>query len=232
MENIIKKLQDCFGTGTDLPIAFWFSEQPANEVKKAGGCMFKAIAEARKGEVLTLCENNVLCGGGKFYLGFAELPEQVPMFVSLKEKYKKTPDEVASFVKDIDVQKAPHPYFNLARIDKLDNLNNIEGIFFIAKADVIAGLSGWAFFDNNSPDAVRAPFGSGCSVIFSNTITENHKGGNCCFLGLFDPSVRPWVRTDELGFAIPKSRLTSMIKTIDECFLSDSNAWKFVKKRI
>ena len=28
------------------------------------------------------------CGGGKFYTGFTDMPERVPTFVSLKEKYK------------------------------------------------------------------------------------------------------------------------------------------------
>ncbi len=39
--------------------------------------------------VLSAAEN-IGCGGGKFYTGFTEMPERVPTFVSLKEKYKQT----------------------------------------------------------------------------------------------------------------------------------------------
>lgn len=44
----------------------------------------------RDGGIISLNAENIGCGGGKFYTGFTEMPEHVPTFVSLKEKYKQT----------------------------------------------------------------------------------------------------------------------------------------------
>lgn len=108
--ELIKHLHAAFGETMELPIAFWRSDEPLAENEKIGGCFFKGLKSVRAGEPLNLCEENVGCGGGKFYLG------------------------------------------------------------------------------------------------------------------LFDPSVRPHVGADELGFSIPASRLRAMAETIDKCFLSGSTA--------
>lgn len=98
--------------------------------------------------------------------------------------------------------------------------------------DMLSGLCGWAFFDTNAADAVVTRFGSGCSSVVSMTIVENARQGQRCFMGLLDPSVRPYVGTNELSFTIPMSRFKSMMETMKECFLFDSHAWKKVKARL
>ena len=103
---------------------------------------------------------------------------------------------------------------------------------FYATPDMLSGLCGWAFFDINEPDAVVARFGSGCSTVVSMTIVENARHGHRCFLGLFDPSVRPWVGKDELSFTVPMSRFTAMLDTMRDCFLFGSHAWERVKNRM
>lgn len=230
--ELIQRLQACFGDGMELPIAFWRSDVPLTETEKIGGCFFKGLQETRLGKPLSLTAANVGCGGGKFYLGFTDMPEHVPGFVSLKERYKRTPDDVRAFVEGIGVQRNPYQYFNFSRIDQIDTFDNVEGLLFFAKPDVLSGLCGWAFFDNNSPDAVQTLFGSGCSTMFTNAVNENSRGGKSCFLGLFDPSVRRYVAADELGFSIPASRLASMAQTIGDCFLNGAPAWVSVKERI
>lgn len=230
--KLIKSLRDAFGEDMELPIAFWRSDEPLAVSEKIGGCFFKGLQKVRKGEPLSLCEENTGCGGGKFYLGFTDLPERVPSFVSLKERYKKTPEDVFSFVESIGVERNRFKYFNFQRIDKMDCLDGIEGLLFFACPDMLSGLCGWAFYDNNSRDAVQTLFGSGCSTVISSAVTENRLGGQSCFLGLFDPSVRPFVSSDELGFSIPASRLATMSETIADCFLSGTHAWEKVRERI
>jgi hypothetical protein len=51
-------------------------------------------------------------------------------------------------------------------------------------------------------------------------------------MGLFDPSVRPWVGKDELSFTVPMSRFKVMLSTMRECFLFGSHAWERVKERL
>jgi hypothetical protein len=64
------------------------------------------------------------------------------------------------------------------------------------------------------------------------TVVENDRKGYRCFLGLFDPSVRPYVGANELAFTIPMSRFQVMMETMRQCFLFDSHAWKKVKERL
>jgi len=63
-------------------------------------------------------------------------------------------------------------------------------------------------------------------------VRENQTGGHRTFLGLFDPSVRPYVGAYELSFVIPTNRFTSMMKTMRECCLFGTHAWNKVRARI
>ena len=57
----------------------------------------------RDGGIISLNAENIGCGGGKFYTGFTEMPEHVPTFVSLKEKYKQTPEQVIDYIEQMGV---------------------------------------------------------------------------------------------------------------------------------
>ena len=230
--TFIEKLKAYFGDDVQLPIAFWRSHEAVAQSDKIAGCFFKGFHAVRNGEPLSLSLENCTCGGGRFYLGLADMPERVPRFVSLTEKYKRTPEDVLEFVKDIDVKRGGFPCVNFVRLDKLESLDELEGLIFFATPDVLSGLCGWAFFDNNDDSAVTTLVGSVCSTMFTNVISETERGGQRCFLGLFDPSVRPQVGANELGFSIPRSRLMTMLDTIDDCFLNGSPAWQKVKQRI
>ena len=153
-------------------------------------------------------------------------------FKGLTEKYKKTPEMVKDYIDSLQMRRAETAYLNFIRADKAETFDNVEGILFYATPDMLSGLCGWAFFDNNESDAVVSLFGSGCSTVVSMTVVENARNGHRCFLGLFDPSVRPFVGRDELSFTIPFSRFVTMMDTMKECFLFDSHAWKKVKARI
>ena len=139
---------------------------------------------------------------------------------------------VIDYVEDLGMKRAEQTYLNFVRIDKTESFDGFEGIMFYATPDMLSGLCGWAFFDTNAADAVVTRFGSGCSSVVSMTIVENARQGQRCFMGLLDPSVRPYVGTNELSFTIPMSRFKSMMETMKECFLFDSHAWKKVKARL
>ena len=231
-QDFIALFQEAFGKKVQLPLLFGYSDKPIANTEKIGGCFFKGLQAAREGTPVSLSPEVIGCGGGKLYIGFSDMPERVPGFVSLKEKYKKTPEMVTDYVNSLGMRRATKPYLNFIRIDKADSFEGIEGILFYATPDMLAGLCGWAFFDTNAEDAVVTKFGSGCSTVVSMTIVENARQGQRCFLGLFDPSVRPYVGANELSFTIPMSRLKRMTETMKECFLFDSHAWKKVKARL
>ena len=232
LKGFIENYREAFGENAQLPLLFGYSDEPVAQTAKIGGCFFKGLQEAREGTPLSLNADVIGCGGGKLYTGFSDMPPHVPNYVSITEKYKRTPEMVADYVKRLETPRATKSYLNFIRIDKAESFEGFEGVMFYATPDMLAGLCGWAYYDTNEPDAVVARFGSGCSTVVSMTVVENARNGYRCFLGLFDPSVRPWVGKDELSFTVPMSRFKVMLDTMRECFLFGSHAWEKVKARL
>lgn len=228
----IENYRAAFGEAAELPIVFWYSDEPISQTEKIGGCLFKGLKEVRAGITISLNADTIGCGGGKFYTGFTEMPERVPQFVSLKEKYKQTPEMVTDYVEQLGVPEAERNFLNFARLDKVSNFDHLEGLLFLATPDILSGLTTWAYFDNNREDAVVSPFGSGCSTVVTQAVIENRKNGKRTFIGFFDPSVRPYVEADILSYMIPMSRFREMYHTMRNSCLFDTHAWGKIKERI
>lgn len=228
----LNNFREAFGEEAGLPVVFWYSDTPVAETEKINGCFFKGMKMVRDGAAISLNAEILGCGGGKFYTGFANMPEHVPNFVSKKEKYKKTPEMVVEYLEKLGVPSATKKFLNFARLDKVDSFDDIEGVLFFATPDILSGLTTWAFFDNNSDDAVTTLFGSGCAAVVTNVVIENSRNGKRTFIGLFDPSVRPYVEADIMSFAIPMSRFREMYHTMRESCLFDTHAWSKVRERI
>ena len=104
--EFVAAFREAFGPVPELPLLFRYTDEPLRPAAKAGGCFFKALAEARDGRPVGLTASNIGCGGGKFYTGFSPMPEFVPQFVSLKERYKQTPEMVLDFIAALDLRPA------------------------------------------------------------------------------------------------------------------------------
>ncbi len=232
IQEFIQNYKEVFGEKVQLPLLFGYSAKPIADTEKIGGCFFKVLQAARGGAPVSLSIEVIGCGGGKLYTGFTDMPERVPGFVSLKEKYKKTPELVVDYVNGLGMKRTEKQYLNFIRIDKAESFEGTEGVMFYATPDMLSGLCGWAFYDTNEPDAVVSMFGSGCSTVVSMTVVENEKKGHRCFIGLLDPSVRPWVGKNELSFTIPFSRFVPMMETMKDTFLFGSHAWEKIKQRL
>lgn len=232
IKRFIENYREAFGDKAELPLVFWYSDLPVSETGKINGCLFKCLKEVRNGESVSLHAGNIGCGGGQFYTGFIDFPDRIPNFVSVKERYKQTPEMVADFVKELGVPRATKAYLNLARIDRVESFDGLEGLVFLATPDILSGLTTWAFFDNNAPDAVATIFGSGCSSVVTQAVVENGLNGRRTFLGFFDPSARSYVDPDVLSFAIPMVRFKEMYHTMRQCCLFDTHAWGKVRNRI
>lgn len=157
IQTFINNYYEAFSLKAELPIAFWYSDSLLGELKQTQGCLFKALPAIRQGEIISMNGDSVGCGGGKFYTGFTPMPEHVPNFVSLKERYKQTPEMVVEGIKGMNVQRSSLPYLHFARIDRLTSFEKVEGLLFLATPDILSGLITWTFFDNNNPDAVSTP---------------------------------------------------------------------------
>ncbi len=231
IQTFIQKYQEAFGEQASLPIAFGYSQQAIAPDSKVPRCMVGAISNVRHGNPLTLSAENVLCGGGKVYAGFAPMSERIPHFVSEVEHYKQTPEMVCEYVENLHIHLADKPYINFQRADQLESWEGIEGLICFTTPDVLSGLASWAFYDNNKEDAVSVPFASGCSALIRMAVRENQEGGDCCFIGLLDPSARLLVPANELAFIIPACRLQSMLQTMEQSSLYQ-HAFSVVRKRI
>ena len=232
VQHFIENYRQAFGERVELPIAFWYADTPLAETEKVNGCFFKAFSKVREGQSISLNASVVTCGGGKFYTGFIDMPEMIPNFVSLKEKYKRTPQLVLDFINDLGVSRTDKQFLNFTRIDNLETFEEVEGILFLATPDILSGLATWAYLDNNSEDGVTSTFGSGCSVAVTQTISENRKGGRRTFIGFFDPSVRPHFEANILSYSVPMSRFKEMYATMRDSCLFDTHAWGKVRERI
>ncbi len=96
---------------------------------------------------------------------------------------------------------------------------------------MLSGLYNLANFDTVEPDAVIAPWGSGCSSIIQDPYLNKDSASPRAVIGMFDSSARPFVATDELSFSVPMSKFVSMVGNMEESFLI-TRAWKAVQKRI
>lgn len=232
ISTFITNYKEAFGEKAELPIAFWYSDTLIAPTDKINGCLFKCMKVVRDGGAVTLHADNIGCGGGQFYTGFIDFPERIPNFVSLKERYKQTPEMVTAFVNELGVPRADKKFLHFVRVDQLECFDEIEGLLFLATPDMLSGLTTWAYFDNNASDAVASLFGSGCSGIVTQALLENRQGGRRTFLGLFDPSARPHFEPNILSFVIPMGRFREMYHTMRECCLFNTHAWGKVRSRI
>ncbi len=230
--SFINSYKEAFGESAELPLAFWYSDKPIAQTEKINGCFFKEIRNVRDGNSISLNVENIGCGGGKFYTGFTEMPTHVPNFVSVKEKDKETPELMLDFLKQTGVPKTDKKYLNINRIDRIESFNDIEGIIFFAAPDILSALATWAYFDNNSDNAVTSRFGSGCSTVITDAVIENKKNGRRTFIGCFDLSVRPHLEENTLSFVIPMSRFKEMYHTMRNSSLFGTPAWSKLRDRI
>lgn len=231
IQHFISLYKKAFGETAPLPIVFGYSDKAATETRKIPRCMVGVIRKVCEGTSLTLSADNVLCNGGSLYTAFAPMQERTPMFVSEVEHYKQTKEMVKECIGRMDIRLTEKPYLNFVRMDMAENLDNADGVLFFATPDTLAGLCSWAFYDNNSEDAVCVRFSSGCCSMVTFAVNENKHGGRSCFIGMLDPSARPLIPKDELSFSIPMCRFKEMMLTMEDSALFQK-AFTVLSKRI
>lgn len=245
-----KSIRDGFVTkwkkyfnGAELPITFYYTDETgrAGMAPHSTGhrCIIADLKQVRGGKPLCFDADTVGCLGGKRYLGFTqETADDFEFFLScgipgkLKgERYKKSPEVVRQSLKYQPPFKAPGRYIVFKRWDQLDETDQPQVVIFFARPDILAGLFTLANFDQEDPNGVIAPFGSGCSSIVYHPFAQIEASHPRPVIGMFDVSARPHVAEDELTFSLPITRLLTMINYMEESFLI-TGSWKKILKRI
>ena len=226
----------------ELPIAFYYTnEEGRAELVKPGSvnrCIIAAFQLVREGRALCFDSESIGCLGGRRYLGFREtVRPDFEYFLSCGisgkvegERFKKTPEIAAEWVKLAPSFRAPARFIVFKRWNSLNELDEPDVVVFFARPDVLSGLFTLANFDETEPNGVFTPFGSGCSSIVQYPFLEKDAARPRAVIGLFDVSARPFIPENTLSFSIPMPKFERMVQNMEESFLI-TNSWKAVQKR-
>ena len=203
-------------------------------------CVLGVIWRARKKKCAAVFDRQRFgCLGGAFYLGFLKPQlDMVARYVSTGipqqlegERYLESPEVARHFFETVDPRPAPARYCIFKPISLFQKSEHPELVTFFARAESISGLNQLATFVTNDFEAVRSPFGSGCSTIVSWPLKYLAQGEPKAVVGGWDPSDRKFLKADEITFTVPHEMFVNMVKRWKDSFLTAS-AWQTVKQRI
>jgi len=241
-DNFIAKWKRYFGQ-TGLPITFYYTDDAGKaEPVKPGSvhrCIIAVLQDVRNGKSMCFSAEAIGCFGGKRYLGFAQkIMPNFEYFLSCGipgklegERYKKSPSLVSEAMQYQRAFEAPGRYIVFKRWDMLEEIDDPQVVIFFATPDVLAGLFTLANFDQEEPNGVISPFGSGCSTIVHYPFLQRESEHPKAIIGMYDISARPFVGNNELTFSAPMAKFLSMVQNMDESFLI-TKSWKQVQRRL
>ena len=229
--------------GAELPLAFWYSEGAEGTEKltlpREHRCFLGDLAPVRQGKALRFDEYTIGCHGGKTYCGFSNAPmPDFEYFLSCGipgkvegERYKKTPGLVKEYQSRQQSFSAPEQYLVFKRFDQLGWGDQPIAFIFFAPPDVLSGLFTLANFAEAELDGVYCPFCAGCGAIVKYPILEATSERPRAVLGMFDVSARPFMKNNELSFAVPMQKFMAMVNDMEESFLT-TKSWTPLQRRI
>lgn len=241
-DDVINKWEKYF-PGTELPLVFFYRKKPLDtplaDNPKGHRCIFADINKVRKGQSLAFTKDNIGCGGGQKYTGYRSgMAPDFEYFLSCGiegklegERYKKDPEKVKQMMENFPEIDAGDYSLIFKRWDKLTNHDQPEVVVCFGGADLISGLFMLANYDRPGNDNVISTMGSGCSQVILYPYLEQNKKQQKAYLGMFDPSARPFIPENMLSFATPFERFKEMSDNMDESFLI-TNTWKSLSKRM
>ncbi|MCX8110196.1 MAG: DUF169 domain-containing protein [Syntrophorhabdaceae bacterium] len=230
--------------GAPLPVVFFYTDtdrtaQRVRPPKAEHRCILADIFRVVKGKSLAFGEDSFGCFGGRKYLGYGDgfMPD-FEYFLSCGipgkiegERYKKTPELVKSYMKDVPSFKAPSKFIVFKRWDLLEPDDEPEVVIFFAQLDIVSGLFTLTNFDRDDLNGVITPFGAGCATIVLYPYLEKTSKNPRAIMGMFDVSARPCIPSNTFSFSVPMNRFVQMINNMEESFLTTAS-WAKVKKRI
>ncbi len=209
-------------------------------VQENFSCVLGKVWLARKKKTAAYFDKERFgCLGGAFYLGFLKpYLNMHPFFISTGiegifegERYASSPDAATAFFEAVDPLPAPKRFCVIKPIDRFEEGECPEVVVFFARPEVIGGLSFLVAFVTEDIDAVRTPFGPGCSGLVTWPMKYLSEGRQVAVLGSLDPSCRKFLKPDELSFAVSYGMYEQMLERWEESFLKQE-AWKTVRKKI
>lgn len=237
------RLWNAYFPGAELPIVFYYTGKPESvdraEAPDGHRCLMAQLADVRRGQSLCFDVDNIGCIGGRRYTGLSQktLPD-FEYFLSCGipgrvegERYKQTPEIVRELLSHWPSLAAPAPYIVFKRWDRLAPGDEPAVAIFYAPPDVLSGLFMLANYDETDPNSVMAPMAAACAAMVQYPYLEKDNEHPRCVLGLFDPSARPWVKSDVLSFAVPMRKFERMVDEMMDSFLV-THTWERIRNRM
>jgi len=203
-------------------------------------CVVERIRQARRKNTAAFFDKERFgCLGGAFYLGFMNpylnihpyyISEGIPGMVE-GEQYVKNHKVAQEFFDFFDPPPAPARYLVVKSIELLDVNEQPDVVVFFGRPEVISGLSSLVAFTTGEIEAVKSPFGPGCSGFVTWPYRYLRERKQVAVMGGFDPSCRIFLNTDEITFAVPWDMYNKMLVDWKDSFLT-LKTWKQVKKKI
>jgi uncharacterized protein (DUF169 family) len=226
----------------ELPIAFYYTDEEGHaelvNPDTVRRCIFPALSLVRKGGALRFDAESIGCSGGQQCLGFRETAEPDDKYLLSSgipgkvegERYLKTPEIAAEWLKRMPSFKAPARFIVFKRWDSLNESDDPDVVVFFACPDVLSGLLELANFEEIEPNIVFTPYTSGCGSIVLYPFLEKDAVRPRAVIGLFDISARRHIPENILSFAVPMRQFERMVRNMEESFLT-TNSWKAIQKR-
>jgi len=239
------KPANAFGPKSGVPISRELEDKgqlDMQEVFKTFSCIMCNIRVARKQKSAAFISTEEYgCIGGTYYCsmmkphlrfiehyvttGFSGTPME-------GERYMPTPEAMQGFLSRVNPRKAPAKYCIFKPLSTFADEEKPEFVIFFARPEVLSGLFTHTVFTTGDMDCVVSPFGAGCTNIVSWPLLYQAQGVEKAVLGGFDPSVRKYMKVDELTFTVSWSLYQRMLKTLPESMFNVDGAWKEVRKKV
>ncbi len=203
-------------------------------------CVIGKIWLARKKRSVAYFDRDRFgCLGGAYFLGYMPKPlESNIHYVSTGipgvmegERYLPSPDATRRFYASVDPRPAPKPYCVFKPLSLFAADEQPEIVIFFGRPEVLSGLHQLATFVTEDFHAVQSPFGSGCANIVTWPLKYLREGKLKAVVGAWDPSDRPFLKTDELTFTVPFAMFQTMLERWRDSFLT-APAWEKARKKI
>jgi uncharacterized protein (DUF169 family) len=232
---------------TDSPVAVIYRDEPAEGAWMPPGdgreqhvCTLAGLqAVARQGRWSCFDKEHTGCPGGARFLGLStSMRPGMEYFLSSGipgkmegERYKKTPELAAAFIRQTEFAPVTTKYCIFAPLDQLETFDGVEVIAFLVTPDQLSFLFTLANFGAEDQNGVICPFTAGCGTFVGEPRRQGYSDDPKGVIGMFDPSARPCVPPSALSFSGPTKLIMRMAEDIDESFVI-TETWHKVQARL
>ena len=213
----------------NYPAVGWYfsSEEIENSFvfrKSKWVCMFMYMKMVmNKGKRIRFSgDNDRACDGPASYFGYAEIGDDVGVFLTETERIFKNIEISNAYIRETATLIRPpkDKYLYMEKLENIDHNKKIEVVnIFPASPASLLNLVTLSNYDRFTNDNAFTPFCSACQGVFTIPYNEKFKDNPKSVIGLFDIVAMNYLPEDMLAFSMPSNRFVEMANNIEGSFL-------------